>query len=142
MPVFRNMTHIPVSFSYAEVGYILTAQSYLPFRNRLKARKSVHKLGLPVSVDSCNADNLTFTHLKRNVVYRIFLVYFAGHGHILNIQNNISRLGFILVNNEFNISSHHHSGKFSLCCVFHINGADIFAFSEDSTSVSHFHDFV
>ena len=66
----------------------------------------------------------------------------GGDGHILNIKDNVTGMGRLLLHVEVDISADHHGGELFDGGVFGVDRADVSAFAEDGAAVGNLHDLV
>ena len=143
MPVLRNMAHSCLtSLSYTCMGNILPANFYLAGRCLLQTCKSVYQLRLSVSVDTCNTDNLPFSHIERYIFYSIILMNLGRHRQSLYIEHHICRISIILVYFQLYRTAYHHVGKLLLVCILGVYRSDVLSLSQNCNSVGDCHNFV
>ena len=142
MSVLRDMAHIFIPFTDTQVCNIPAAKTDLAAFHRLQSGQSVNKFCLSVSVDTCDTNDLSCTHLKRDIFDRIVLMYLAGHRHVFDIQNHIARLRFLFFNRKGDITTNHHAGKLFLGGVLDVDRSDILALAQNRTPVGNFHNFI
>ena len=130
------------TLSYGRLGNIVSCKGNGSPADFLKSGQSIHKFCLPIAVNSCNTYDLTSSHVKRHILYRIIGMGLTGHCHMFNLQNRFSRLCFLLVYAEAYISAYHHSGKLFLGGICNLNRSYAFSLAQDGTSVCHLHDLV
>ena len=141
--VFRNVALTENgSLSYGSLCQIFPVQMDRSGFQIRQSGKSVDQFTLTVSVDSGNADDLTFSYLERYVAYCIFFMGFACDCHSLNIQNNFARLGRCFFYFKADVSSNHHGRKLLRCSILNINSVDIFSLAENGAAVCYFHDLI
>ena len=56
-----------------------------------QSREALNELGLAVSIDTCDADNLAFSYIKGNIFDGVVSVHLARYGHVLYFQNGVAR---------------------------------------------------
>ena len=90
------------------MGDVLTAELDGAGNERLQAGQTVDELRLAVAVDAGKADDLAAADLERNVLDGIVLVELGGHGHALDLEDDLARLGGLFVHMEADIAADHH----------------------------------
>ena len=56
-----------------------------------QSREALNELGLAVSIDTCDADNLAFSYIKGNIFDGVVSVHLARYGYVLYFQNGVAR---------------------------------------------------
>ena len=57
-----------------------------------QSREALNELGLAVSIDTCDADNLAFSYIKGNIFNGVVSVHLARYGHVFYFQNGVAQL--------------------------------------------------
>ncbi len=136
------MTHIFISFTNAQVRNVPAAKVDFSILHWLQPCQSVNKFGLSVSIDACNANDLSCTYLERDVFDRIVFMYLAGNRHMFDVQDHFTRLRRFLFDRKSNISTDHHAGKLFLAGIFDVDRSDILSLAQDGATVGNFHDLI
>ena len=141
--VLGDMAHaVGVAVADRGMGYVSAAERNFAFLERLKPGDAVNKLRLAVAVDAGNADDLACAHLEGHVLDGIVMMHLRRNGHTLNIEDNVTGLRFLLMDNKVNIAADHHSRQLFFIGVFYIDCADILALAQDRAAVGDLHDLV
>ena len=109
MPILRDMAHTcHRPLTDRGIGDVFSIHGNASAFQRLQTGQSIDQFRLAVSVDSCNADDLSFPHLEIHILDCVFFIL-SLNCHVLYIQHYLSRFCRFLLYFKAYISSHHHS---------------------------------
>ena len=96
--VLRDMAHAVLgTLTDALVGDLLAVQQHLAAVELFQTGQTVDKLGLAVALNARQTDDLTATHLERDVLDGILLVLGVVHGNVLHVQHHLTGGGGLFV---------------------------------------------
>jgi hypothetical protein len=123
------------SSPYIGMGNFPAFKAYTPRVGVHHPRQGVYQFLLSVSVDTGNADNLSFPHPETYVVNQGFPVKFAPYRKVFHFENYPARFPVGLFNRKAYLSAYHHFRKRFFGSIRHFHGSGGSSLAQYGTAI-------
>ena len=92
MAVLRDVAHAHLG-AVADGSFrdVLSVEQNFTAGYFFQSREALNELGLAVSIDTCDADNLAVFYIEGSIVDGVVSVRLARYGHVLYFQIGVDR---------------------------------------------------
>ncbi len=118
----------------ARIRYVLTTEEDMAGQRWAHAGDAFDKLGLPVSLDAGNADDLAGTYLEADPIHRSVAPVIERH-EVSDRQHDVPRCRLLLAHHEVDRPANHHLGELLGSGCHRIGLADRLAIAQHHNAV-------